>query len=103
MGALFRAVELEASHQRLVAPFEHSSDLAFALPVVPAPLNPNRDAIAVHRDAALAAMRSAPYGADAAIVGSVEQENPGKVYVRTGFGARRIMDMLVGEQLPRIC
>jgi len=27
----------------------------------------------------------------------------GRVYVRTSFGARRIMDMLVGEQLPRIC
>lgn len=53
--------------------------------------------------AALEAMRSAPYGADAAIIGSVDAENPGKVYVKTGFGAKRIMDMLVGEQLPRIC
>jgi hydrogenase expression/formation protein HypE len=54
-------------------------------------------------DAALAAMKSAPYGADAAIIGAVAADNPGKVYVQTGFGAKRIMDMLVGEQLPRIC
>ena len=54
-------------------------------------------------EAALAAMKSAPYGEDAAIVGVVEAEPAGKVYVRTAFGARRIMDMLVGEQLPRIC
>ena len=54
-------------------------------------------------EAALTAMKSAPYGEDAAIIGSVAEENPGKVYVRTGFGAKRIMDMLVGEQLPRIC
>jgi len=54
-------------------------------------------------EAALAAMKSAPYGADAAIIGTVEAGPPGKVYVHTAFGARRIMDMLVGEQLPRIC
>ena len=53
--------------------------------------------------AALEAMRGAPYGADAAIVGSVAEGPAGKVYVKTGFGATRIMDMLVGEQLPRIC
>ncbi len=54
-------------------------------------------------DAALSAMRAAPYGEDAAIVGEVTQGPAGKVYVATGFGAKRIMDMLVGEQLPRIC
>jgi hydrogenase expression/formation protein HypE len=54
-------------------------------------------------DAALAAMKSAPYGADAAIVGEVSEGPAGRVYVKTSFGARRIMDMLVGEQLPRIC
>ncbi|PKQ29682.1 MAG: hydrogenase expression/formation protein HypE [Actinobacteria bacterium HGW-Actinobacteria-10] len=53
--------------------------------------------------AALEAMRSAPYGGDAAIIGEVADGAAGKVYVRTAFGARRIMDMLVGEQLPRIC
>jgi hydrogenase expression/formation protein HypE len=53
--------------------------------------------------AALAAMRGAPYGADAAIIGEVSEGPAGRVYVKTSFGARRIMDMLVGEQLPRIC
>jgi len=54
-------------------------------------------------DAALAAMRGQKYGADAAIIGTVAEGPAGRVYVNTSFGARRIMDMLVGEQLPRIC
>jgi hydrogenase expression/formation protein HypE len=54
-------------------------------------------------DAAVDAMRSAPYGEDATIIGEVAEGSPGKVYVQTAFGAKRIMDMLVGEQLPRIC
>ena len=57
-------------------------------------------------DAALAAMRQSPYGRDAAIIGEVGAMRPDrgpKVYVRNGFGGRRILDMLVGEQLPRIC
>jgi hydrogenase expression/formation protein HypE len=54
-------------------------------------------------DAALAAMKTSPYGEDAAIIGQSAEEHPGKVYVDTSFGATRIMDMLVGEQLPRIC
>jgi hydrogenase expression/formation protein HypE len=53
--------------------------------------------------AALAAMKSAPYGEEAAIIGEVAEAPAGKVYVKTSFGATRIMDMLVGEQLPRIC
>lgn len=57
-------------------------------------------------EAALAAMRANKYGADAAIIGEVvetpEERDP-RVSIRTGFGAQRIMDMLVGEQLPRIC
>ncbi|MEE0826078.1 MAG: hydrogenase expression/formation protein HypE [Eggerthellaceae bacterium] len=57
-------------------------------------------------EAALAAMRANKYGADAAIIGEVvetpEDRDP-RVSIRTGFGALRIMDMLVGEQLPRIC
>ena len=54
-------------------------------------------------EAALAAMKAAPYGEDAAVIGVVAESPAGKVYVRTSFGATRIMDMLVGEQLPRIC
>ncbi len=54
-------------------------------------------------EAALNAMRNAPYGSAAAIIGTVAESPAGKVYVKTPFGATRIMDMLVGEQLPRIC
>lgn len=54
-------------------------------------------------EAALEAMKAAPYGGDASIIGEVGEGPSGKVYVHTGFGATRIMDMLVGEQLPRIC
>lgn len=57
-------------------------------------------------DAALAAMRANPYGADAAIIGEVSPMRPDrgpKVFLRTAFGGTRILDMLVGEQLPRIC
>lgn len=53
-------------------------------------------------DAALAAMRASKYGKEAAIIGQIE-EGEGRVYLRTGFGSKRILDMLVGEQLPRIC
>ena len=53
-------------------------------------------------DAALAAMRTDKYGTEAAIVGEV-LEGEGRVYLRTAFGSERILDMLVGEQLPRIC
>ncbi len=54
-------------------------------------------------DAVLAAMRALPEGADAAIVGRVVDEHPGMVTIRTIVGSERIVDMLVGEQLPRIC
>ena len=47
-------------------------------------------------------MRSNPYGKEASIIGEVTGEG-GKVFLRTGFGSKRILDMLVGEQLPRIC
>ena len=56
--------------------------------------------------AALNAMKNNIYGKDAAIIGVVEPSNPDrghKVYLETGFGTKRILDMLVGEQLPRIC
>jgi hydrogenase expression/formation protein HypE len=52
---------------------------------------------------ALRAMRSVPEGVDARIIGTVEQDGFGRVEMRTIFGSSRIIDMLVGEQLPRIC
>lgn len=48
-------------------------------------------------------MRENPYGRDACIIGEVKREPQGIVAMRTGFGGTRIVDMLVGEQLPRIC
>lgn len=58
-------------------------------------------------EAALAAMRANKYGADAAIIGEIEtvgnNDRGPRVFLRTSFGSKRILDMLVGEQLPRIC
>ena len=54
-------------------------------------------------DAAVAAMRGCDEGAGACVVGAVTDEHPGLVVVRTGFGGTRIVDMLVGDPLPRIC
>ncbi len=56
-----------------------------------------------HADAALAAARAQPAGRDAAIVGEVHGEPPGRVLGRTAFGGHRLIDMLVGDPLPRIC
>ncbi len=54
-------------------------------------------------DAALAAMRGHPAGREAVAVGSVDASPEGTVVMSTVFGGDRIVDMLVGEQLPRIC
>jgi hydrogenase expression/formation protein HypE len=54
-------------------------------------------------DAALVALRGHPLGRDAARVGAVVAEHPGVVLARTGIGGRRVVDMPLGELLPRIC
>ncbi len=54
-------------------------------------------------DALVARMKRNPYGQGACIIGEVRAEPQGIVAMRTGFGGTRIVDMLVGEQLPRIC
>jgi hydrogenase expression/formation protein HypE len=54
-------------------------------------------------DAALATMRAHPLGADAAIIGEVVAEHPGRVFLRSHIGGTRVVDMISGEQLPRIC
>ncbi|MBW4684729.1 MAG: hydrogenase expression/formation protein HypE [Komarekiella atlantica HA4396-MV6] len=51
----------------------------------------------------LSAMKSHPSGKDACIIGEVIASPPGVVLLKTAFGTERIVDMLVGEQLPRIC
>jgi len=51
----------------------------------------------------LAAITANEYGRDAAIIGEVTADTPGKVFMQTRIGGSRIVDMLTGEQLPRIC
>jgi hydrogenase expression/formation protein HypE len=52
---------------------------------------------------ALAALRAHPLGEQAAIIGHVRDEQPGIVQLKTAFGGTRIVDLLVGDPLPRIC
>ena len=54
-------------------------------------------------EAAVAALRSHPEGASAAVIGRIGDDPPGLVLVKTEFGGMRIVDMLVGDPLPRIC
>jgi hydrogenase expression/formation protein HypE len=54
-------------------------------------------------DDAVRAWRELDGGRDAAVVGEVAEEPSGMVLVRTAFGGTRIMDMLIGDPLPRIC
>jgi hydrogenase expression/formation protein HypE len=54
-------------------------------------------------DDVLAAMKSDPVAKEACVIGEVIDENPGRVFMQTRIGGRRIVDMLSGEQLPRIC
>ena len=54
-------------------------------------------------DAALTAMRGIPAGREAVAIGRAVERHPGTVVMNTRFGGKRIVDMLVGEQLPRIC
>jgi hydrogenase expression/formation protein HypE len=53
--------------------------------------------------AALNAMRHHPYGANAAQIGVVQAEPHRRVLLRTLIGGTRILDVLAGEMLPRIC
>ena len=54
-------------------------------------------------DEVLSAMRAHPLGQQAAVIGECVEEHPGMVSARTGFGASRVVDLPIGEQLPRIC
>jgi hydrogenase expression/formation protein HypE len=54
-------------------------------------------------EAVLAAIRANPFGKDAAVIGEVVEDHTGQVVLETRIGGHRIVDMLAGEQLPRIC
>jgi hydrogenase expression/formation protein HypE len=56
-----------------------------------------------HAGAAVRALRAHPLGADAAVIGEVVADQPGIVRLKTSFGGTRIVDLLVGDPLPRIC
>ncbi len=54
-------------------------------------------------DKALEAIKENEFGKDAVVIGEVVSDDPGRVYMDTVIGGSRIVDMLTGEQLPRIC
>jgi hydrogenase expression/formation protein HypE len=54
-------------------------------------------------DEVLGAMRGDPLGAEAVAIGEIVEDHPGRVYLRSTIGGSRVVDMLSGEQLPRIC
>lgn len=58
---------------------------------------------AAQAQAALGALRGHPLGREAALIGEITSARPGRVVMKTRFGGERIVDMLVGDQLPRIC
>ena len=58
---------------------------------------------AAAEECVLAAMRAHPRGAEAAVIGRVTADQPGVVLMKTRVGGLRIVDVLTGEQLPRIC
>lgn len=53
--------------------------------------------------AVLKKMREHPLGCDAQVIGEVVSDHPGMVLMKTGIGGTRVVDVLFGEQLPRIC
>lgn len=56
-----------------------------------------------HAEPVLAAMRAHPLGAEAVIIGEAVEAHPGMVVAETGLGGTRVVDLPIGEQLPRIC
>jgi hydrogenase expression/formation protein HypE len=58
---------------------------------------------AADADAVLAAMRAHPLGVRASLIGELRAEPPGMVFMHTAFGGSRVVDMLIGDPLPRIC
>ncbi len=56
-----------------------------------------------HADAALDALRAHPLGTESAVIGRVAEDPPELVLLNTAFGGTRIVDLLVGDPLPRIC
>ena len=56
-----------------------------------------------YAEAALDALRATPGGSEAAIIGEIDEQPAATVLGTTGYGGTRVIDMLVGDPLPRIC
>jgi len=56
-----------------------------------------------HAEKVLKTIKESKHGKDACIIGEASADSPGKVFMKTHIGGTRIVDMLTGEQLPRIC
>ena len=56
-----------------------------------------------HAQRTLEVIKANEYGKDACMIGEVVADSPGKVFMKTSIGGTRIVDMLTGDQLPRIC
>jgi len=54
-------------------------------------------------ESALSIIQDHRFGEEASIIGEIKHENPGKVFIKSKIGGRRVVGMLAGEQLPRIC
>lgn len=54
-------------------------------------------------DKIVSQLRQQPEGAEAAVIGEIVSKHPGKAWMKTAYGSSRVIDMLSGEQLPRIC
>jgi hydrogenase expression/formation protein HypE len=54
-------------------------------------------------DSVVSAMRAHEYGKTATVIGSCVDDHPGMVVAKTGLGGTRVVDLPLGEQLPRIC
>ncbi len=86
-----------------IVPFEESEAALAALKSHPYGQNAALIGRVQPDPAALAALKSHPYGQNAALIGRVQPDPAGRVLLRTAIGGTRILDMLAGEMLPRIC
>jgi hydrogenase expression/formation protein HypE len=97
-------IEVEEAAIPISAPVQALCDLLGYDPLVLA--NEGKMVMVVGPESAaavLAALRAHPLGRRAAIVGELTEAHPRRVALRTAFGTRRVLDMPIGELLPRIC
>ena len=54
-------------------------------------------------ESVISALNNYEFGKEASIIGLIHAKNPGKVFIKSSIGGRRVVGMMAGEQLPRIC